>query len=128
MEKTGAHLTVNFKLSPSDVELFHYPTLYRQIVDMSTYVTITCPNIASVVRMVSQFMSAPRATCYSAVIRIIRYIHGKLHQGLLLSLIIKPRLTANSDANWVGKIIDHKSATGYLIYFEDSLISWKSKK
>ncbi|KAM7496324.1 hypothetical protein LguiA_020738 [Lonicera macranthoides] len=121
-------LEMNVKLSSSDGTLLHNPTLYRQLVGSLNYLTITRPDISHAVHIVSQFMSAPRSIHFAAVLRIIRYIKGTLHQGLHLSSTSPPLLQAYSDSDWAGDITDRRSTTGFCIFLGDSLISWKSKK
>lgn len=121
-------LAVNTKLRTTDGELLSNPTLYRQLVGMLTYLTITRPDIAHAVHVVSQFMATPRSIHYAAILRIIRYLRGTLHRGLLLSSSSLPTLIAYSDADWAGDVTDRRSTTGYLIFLGNSLISWKSKK
>ena len=67
-------LALNVKLRPTDGEPLPDATLYHQLVGMLTYLTLTHPDIAYAVHVVSQFMHAPRIDHYSATLRIIRYL------------------------------------------------------
>ncbi|XP_026429163.1 uncharacterized protein LOC113325157 [Papaver somniferum] len=125
---TDTPLELNVKYSPTDGTLLSNPTLYRQLVGSLNYLTITRPDISHAVHIVSQFMSAPRSTHYAAVLRILRYIKGSLHQGLCFSSKSDLTLQAYSDSDWAGDITDRKSITGYCVFLGDSLISWRSKK
>jgi histone deacetylase 1/2 len=51
-------------------------TRYRSIVRALQYLTLTRPNISFVVNKVCQFLHAPTTTHWSAVKRILRYVHG----------------------------------------------------
>ncbi|KAK9169204.1 hypothetical protein Syun_001344 [Stephania yunnanensis] len=53
-------LGTNVKPTPSDGTLLSDPTLYRQLVGSLVYLTVSRPDIAYAVHVVSQFMSAPR--------------------------------------------------------------------
>lgn len=125
---TDTPLELNVKYSPTDETLLSNPTLYRQLVGSLNYLTITRPDISHAVHIVSQFMPAPRSTHYAAVLRILRYIKGSLHQGLCFSSKSDLTLQAYSDSDWAGDIKDRKSITGYCVFLGDSLISWRSKK
>ena len=94
---------------------------------MLTYLTTTRPDIAYVVHVVSQFMHAPCTNHFFAILRIIRYLRGTLHHGLLFSSHSLPILSAYFDAEWAN-VTNCKPTTGFLLFLGDSLISWKSKK
>lgn len=61
------------------------PTMYRSLVEALHYLTITRPDIFYDVNMVSQFLQHPTYGHLLAVKRILRYIKGTLHFGLLFS-------------------------------------------
>jgi hypothetical protein len=121
-------LELNVKLRSTDGELVSDPTLYRQLVGGLIYLTITRPDISYAVHVVSQFMTSPRTVHFAAVLRILRYMRGTMHQGLLMSFSSKLELNAYSDSDWAGDVTDRRSTTGFCIFLGDSLISWKSKK
>ncbi|XP_039135751.1 secreted RxLR effector protein 161-like [Dioscorea cayenensis subsp. rotundata] len=93
------------------LELLPDPTRYCALVGALVYLTITRSDIAYVVHVLSQFVSAPRSTHYAALLRVLRYLHGIISLSLLFSATSSFELRAYCDADWV-----------------DSLISWKSKK
>ena len=121
-------LESNSRLTPLDGTLLDNPTLYRQLVGSLIYLTVTRPDIAYAVHVVSQFMSAPRSTHYATVLRILRYIKGTLFHGLHFSAHSSLELRAYSDADWAGNPTDWRSTTGYCFFLGDYLISWRSKK
>jgi len=104
------------------------PTLYRTIVGSLVYLTITCPDIAYVVHVVSQFVASPTTVHWAAVLRILRYLRGIVFQSLLLSSTSSLELRAYSDADHGSDPTYRKSVTGFCIFLGNSLISWKSKK
>lgn len=71
-------------LSLLDGELLADPTDYRSMVGALQYLTMTRPDIAYAVHLVSQFMHAPRTTHLHAVKRIFRYLQGTADHGLML--------------------------------------------
>jgi len=105
-----------------------YPTLYRTIIGSLAYLTITRPYIAYVVHVVSQFVSSPTTVYWAAILHILRYLQGTVFQSLLLSSTSSLELRAYFDADHGSDLIDCKSVTGFCIFLNDSLISWKSKK
>jgi hypothetical protein len=92
------------------------------------YLTITRPDIAYVVHVVSQFVASPTTVHLAVVLRILRYIRGTVFQSLLLSSTSFLELRAYSDADYDSDPTYHKSVTSFRIFLGDSLISWKSKK
>ena len=121
-------LEVNARYTPSDGTPLPDPALFRSVVGSLVYLTITRPDIAYVVHIVSQFISSPTSIHWAAVMRIIRYLRGTLYQSLLFSSTSSLELRAFSDADWAGDPTDRKSTTSYCVFLGDSLISWKSKK
>ncbi|KAG5521631.1 hypothetical protein RHGRI_034005 [Rhododendron griersonianum] len=116
------------RLTPLDGTPLPDATLYRQLVGSLVYLTVTRPDIAYVVHIVSQFMSAPRSAHFQAVLRILRYFKGTLFHGLYYSAHSSLELCAYSDADWAGDPTDRRSTTCYYFFLGDSLISWRSKK
>ncbi|WKA04771.1 hypothetical protein VitviT2T_022778 [Vitis vinifera] len=113
----------------SDGPAFSDPTLYRSLVGVLQYLTITRPNIAHVVNSVSQFLHAPTADHFLAVKRILRYVKDTLHFGLTFLPSAAPgALVVYFDADWAGCPDTCRSTFGYFIYLGDNLVSWSAKK
>ncbi|KAL0546824.1 hypothetical protein IC582_016742 [Cucumis melo] len=121
-------LDPNVHLTPYDGVPLEEVSLYRQLVGSLIYLTVTRPDIAYVVHIVSQFMAAPRTIHFIVVQRILRYIKGTLGHGLQFSSQSSLVLSSYSDADWAGDPTDRRSTIGYCFYLGDSLISWRSKK
>uniref|UniRef100_A0A2N9JBU6 Reverse transcriptase Ty1/copia-type domain-containing protein n=1 Tax=Fagus sylvatica TaxID=28930 RepID=A0A2N9JBU6_FAGSY len=88
-------------------------TLYRQWVDSLIYLTVTRPNLAYTVHLVSQSMSAARSTHYAAILRILQYIKGTLFLGLHFSTQSTLKLRVYADADWAGDPTDRHSTIAY---------------
>ncbi|KAL0549422.1 hypothetical protein IC582_013904 [Cucumis melo] len=121
-------LDPNVHLTPYDGVPLEDVTLYRQLVGSLIYLTVTRPDIAYAVHIVSQFMAAPRTIHFTAVLRILRYVKGTLGHGLQFSSQSSLVLSGYSDADWAGDPTDRRSKIGYCFYLGDSLICWRSKK
>ena len=121
-------LETNARYSPSDGSPLPDPSLYRTMVGSLVYLTVTRPDIAHAVHIVSQFVTAPTTVHWAAVLRILRYLRGTQFQSLLFPSSSSLELRAYSDADWAGDLTDRKSTTGFCVFLGDSLISWKSKK
>jgi hypothetical protein len=67
-------IEVNASYSSSDGLPLTDPTLYRTIVRSLVYLTITRPDIAYVVHIVSQFVTSPTTVHWAAIHRILQYL------------------------------------------------------
>ncbi|XP_028086704.1 uncharacterized protein LOC114287521 [Camellia sinensis] len=115
-------------LTPLDRQLLSDATLYRQLVGSLVYLTITCPNIAYIVHIVSQFMAAPRSLHYDTSVRILRYLKGTMFHGFHYSAHSSLQLHSFSNADWAKDRIDRRFTTGFYFFLGDSLLAWCSKK
>ncbi|XP_031281289.1 uncharacterized protein LOC116139772 [Pistacia vera] len=123
-----APIEVNAKYSSSDGFPLSDPTLYRTFVGSLVYLTITRPDIAYDVHVVSQFVASPTTVHWAAVLRILQYLRCTVFQSLFLPSTFSLELRAYSDADHGSDPTDRKSVTGFCIFLGDYLISWKSKK
>ena len=88
------------------------------------YLTITRPDIAYVVHVVSQFVASPTTVHWAAVLRILRYLRSIVFQSLLLSFISSLEVRAYSDADHGSDPTNRKSVTGFCIFLgEQSIVS-----
>ncbi|KAL9253581.1 Retrovirus-related Pol polyprotein from transposon RE1-like protein [Drosera capensis] len=87
------------KLMPECGEPLHNPERYQRLIGNLNYLTVTRPNIAYPVSVVSQFMSAPRTTHWHAAVRILRYLKGSPGKGLVYSDQGHNRIAVFTDAN-----------------------------
>lgn len=58
-----------------------YPTMYRRLVVVLQYVTLTRPNITFRVNQACQFMHAPTTDHWQAVKRILRFLNGTIYDA-----------------------------------------------
>lgn len=121
-------LETDVKLTPHDGTPLSDATLYRQLVGSLICLTVTRPNIAYAIHLVSQYMTALRTVHYVAMLRILRYIKGIMFHRLHFSANCSLELHAYSDADQDGDPTDRRSTTGFCFFLGDSLISWRSKK
>ena len=73
-------------------------------------------------------MHDPREPHLAALKRILRYVRGTLHMGLLLQPSRSSDLTVYSDADWAGCPDTRRSTSGYAVFLGDNLVSWSSKR
>ncbi|GJT56482.1 gag/pol polyprotein [Tanacetum coccineum] len=127
-----------------DSTAFSNSVKYRQVVGSLQCVTLSRPDIAFAVNKVYQYMHAPAENHWSAVKRILRYLHGTIEHVMLIcrssgstlqaftDVLWKGNpdtcLEAFSDADWAGDSDDRRSTGGFAIYLGSNLISWTARK
>jgi hypothetical protein len=101
---------------------------YRSIVGSLQYLAHTRPDISFSVNRVCQFLSSPTSEHWSAVKRILRYLHETIDMGICIKKSGSFLLSAFSDADWAGDSDDRRSTGGFAVFFGGNLISWSSRK
>lgn len=117
-------LDSHLKLTHDKGDPLPQPVIYQRLLGKLIYLTITRPDIAFSVQLLSQFMHSPTTVHYQTAKRLLRYLVGTVSQGILLAASGAAQLTAYCDSC----PITRRSTSGYCIFFGSSPISWKSKK
>ncbi|GJY98127.1 putative RNA-directed DNA polymerase [Tanacetum coccineum] len=105
---------------------------------------VTSSLLTFAVNKVCQYMHAPTENHWSAVKRILRYLHGTVKHGMLIrrssgstlqafiDVLWKGNpdtsLEAFSDADWADDSDDRQSTGGFAIYLGSNFISWTARK
>jgi histone deacetylase 1/2 len=119
-EKLSA--TEGVSLGPDDA------SRYRSVVGALQYLTLTRLDISFAINKVCQFLHAPTIVHWSAVKRILQYIHGTLSLGLQVRRSSSMLVSVFSDADWAGCVDDRRSAGGFTVFLGPNLISWNARK
>lgn len=124
------HLPIDpkVKLQVTGDNLLLNPEAYRTLIGKLIYLTTTRPDISYSVQLLSQCMQAPTAVHIQCVKRVIRYLKGTSHKGILLASSSAATLTTYYDNDWASCPTSPRSTTGFCILLGSSPISWKSKK
>jgi hypothetical protein len=69
-------MDLHLQLRPSDGTPLADPSRYRHIVGSLVYLTVTRPDIAHEVHILSQFVSTPTSVHYEHLLRVLRYLRG----------------------------------------------------
>ncbi|GJR99016.1 ribonuclease H-like domain-containing protein [Tanacetum coccineum] len=88
----------------------------------------TLPNISYVVHYLSQFMHSHLRSHLKTAFKILRYLKSYPGLGIHTVKDFGKNLFAYSDADWAKCVVSRKSVTGYCVFLNNSLVSWKSKK
>ena len=119
---------VNAKLLQDEGEELEDKVMYRQLVGSLIYLTLTRPDIAHGVGVVSRFMQRPRRPHLDAIRRILRYVQGTLSFGIFYEAGKKNELVGFCDADYAGDLSTRRSTTGYVFSLGSGAISWCSKR
>ena len=109
-------------------ETFEDLKRHRRPVGKLNYLTVTRPNIAHPVNVVSQYMSAQTVNHWAVVEQNLCYLKGAPGRGILYSNHGHNRIECFSDADWTGSKEDMRSTSGYCVFVGKNLVLWKSKK
>ena len=104
-------------------ELFEDLERYRRLVGKLNYITVTRPDIAYFVSVVSQYMSSPTVDHGTAIKHILCYLKGAPGCGILYSNHRHNRLECFTDADWAGSKEDRRSTLGYCVFVGGILVS-----
>ncbi|XP_049359974.1 uncharacterized mitochondrial protein AtMg00810-like [Solanum verrucosum] len=109
-------MEINTKYKEVDGEPFNDPTLYWQLVGSLVYLTMTRPDISYAVQVLSQFMINSYRIDHTTFLRLIRYIHGSMSQGVLFRSDSSIHLEGYTDANWAGCPTSRRFITGWCMF------------
>lgn len=104
---------------------------YRSAVGSLMYLMVSSrPELAFIIGHLSQHLENPMKDHYLLLKRVLRYVKGTQSYCLHFESSKTEHLVlqAFSDASWGSDEFDRKSITGYAIFLNKCLISWKSQK
>ena len=116
-----------FKLS-YDNEAFD-KGIYQQTIGCLTYLsTVTRPDIAAAVRILSHFMASPSKDHWLAIKWILQYLKETLNNGLKFSEDEDDiQVMGFADADWAGDINSYCSTSGYVFQIGNCTVRWSIK-
>ena len=127
---TSTPMESNLTLSPANV-VMNLPE-YRSIVGAVLYLArLTRPDVLPSVSILSRYLHCPGSDHITAAKRILRYLRSSKSFGSIFtgkSLKSQLHLSAYVDSNWANDLHDRKSTSGFAIYLNDNLLSFKSTK
>lgn len=104
------------------------PAPYRRLVGRLIYLSVTRPDLAYSVHILSQFMQQPRDAHWEAALRVVRYLKKSPGQGILLHADSDLSLKGWCDSDWASCPLTRRSLTGWFVLLGSSPVSWKTKK
>ncbi|XP_070662213.1 uncharacterized mitochondrial protein AtMg00810-like [Malus domestica] len=101
---------------------------YQRLVGKLIYLTITRPDIAYAVSLISQFMHSPTSIHWEMVKILHMYLKGSVGKGILMKKNGSTQIMGYIDAEWPGNALDRRSTTGFCTFVGGNFVTWKSKK
>ncbi|KAI3691775.1 hypothetical protein L6452_31577 [Arctium lappa] len=101
---------------------------YRGMIGSLMYLASSRPDIMFSTCLCARYQANPKEIHLSAVKRIFRYLKGTADLGLWYPKDTSFELTAYTDADHAGCMLDRKSTSGHVQFLGDKLVSWGSKK
>ena len=108
-------------------------TKYEEILGKLNYISrISRPDIAFTISRLYSYVKKPTKHNWSMIKRLLRYLKGTIKQGIIIS---KPsnnnEIKTYTDASFASKndlLNNIKSMSGYIIFNNNTPISWKAKQ
>lgn len=121
-------MDTHLKLTPTKGTILPNPHIYQRLIGKIIYLTVTRPDIAFPVHVLSRYMHQPTTVHLQTAKRVLRYLVANPGQGILLASSSAATLQAYSDSDWANCPVTRRSTSGFCILLGQSPISWKAKK
>lgn len=121
-------MDIHLRLNADSGVFLRDPHPYQRLLGKLIYLTITRPDIAFSVHILTQFMQHPTSDHMDAAVKLLRYINSNPGQGILLASSSAATLQAYCDSDWATCPMSRRSTTGFCVLLGSSPISWKTKK
>ena len=100
---------------------------YQRLVGRLIYLSLTRPDIAYAVSVVSQFIHTPTQQHLITVYPILRYLKGTPGKGLMFQKSSERGVEDFSDSDWTRSMMDSRSTFGFCTKLWGNLVTWRSK-
>lgn len=103
---------------------------YREAIGSLLFLaSVSRPDIAFATNLLSRHMENPSESHWEMIKRIFRYLKGTQDYGLVFDEDLEGvRMTGYSDADFAGDVEIRKSTSGFVLTYNNTPISWYSKK
>ncbi|MBW0482496.1 hypothetical protein O181_022211 [Austropuccinia psidii MF-1] len=102
---------------------------YQSAVGSLSYLsTATRPDLSYSVSALCQFLENPGIQHWRAFMHVLKSLKGTSETGLVYKKNTSKLPVAYSNAGWGNCRVTRRSTTGYLIFFNDNLVIWKTRK
>ncbi|KAM1060623.1 hypothetical protein COP2_025816 [Malus domestica] len=88
------------------------------------YLTVTRPDMAFIVSLISRYMERPTEMYLQAAKIALRYVKGTIGLGVFYRKGGNQELLGYSDSDYAGDQDDRKSTSGYVFLISSGAVSW----
>ncbi|KAG6475254.1 hypothetical protein ZIOFF_064472 [Zingiber officinale] len=127
-KKRSTPLDVSARLRCDEGTCLSDPRPFRALVGSLIYLTITRPDIAFSVGIVSRYMQEPWKPHFEEAKNILKYVNSTLNLGLFYKKGVEFSLQGFVDTDFSGDLDDQRSTSGFVFMCATTSISWCSKK
>jgi hypothetical protein len=100
---------------------------YRQLIGSLIYFSLCIgPVISFVVKELSRFLHQPSAAHWKAAKRVLRFLKRGRFLRITYTNGNHACLDGLVDSDWAGQLPTRKSTSGYIIYFHNQPVAWRS--
>ncbi|GJW38884.1 ribonuclease H-like domain-containing protein [Tanacetum coccineum] len=103
-------------------------TSYQRLVGKLIYLTLTRLDISYYVHCLSQHMQAPLQSYMDLGLGVLRYLKGASGSGVNYEKSKHMSLKVYAYSDWAKCPVTRRSVSGYCVFFNGCMVSWKSKK
>jgi hypothetical protein len=115
------------KLAGDSGPLVENVSQFQSIAGALQYLTFTWPDITYAMQQICLHMHDPREPHLMVMKRILYYLKGTPHYGLLLHRLSSSGPVVYTDADWVSYLGTRRSTSGYAVFLGDNLVSWSAR-
>ncbi|KAG8503428.1 hypothetical protein CXB51_001585 [Gossypium anomalum] len=101
---------------------------FQRLVGKLIYLSLTRPDIAFPVNLISQHMTNPTEEHMAAANRILKYLKKTPGHGLMFKKTQDRTVKIFIDSSWAGDLTERRSTSGYCTFVWVNLTTWRSKK
>ncbi|GJY27391.1 ribonuclease H-like domain-containing protein [Tanacetum coccineum] len=102
---------------------------YQQLLGKLIYLMHTRPDISYFIHCLAQYMHSLLKSYLKCALNVLRYLKNAQGKGIKYKHSdCENNMKGYSGADWAKCLKTRKSVTGYCVFFNNCLISWKSKK
>ena len=110
-------------------KLLENKTKFLSLLGGLSYVANLCrPDVCYIVNRLARFSTQPTMNHYKIAKGVLTYLLTTKGKGLHYKQAKHFELKAYTDSDWASEVEDRKSVTGYIVYLNDGILTYKTKK